>query len=160
MTAAKVEEVIPKYHEHVDAAVEQSENIQAAAKLLEKWARKDPGLRNYLLEPWLPRACYGAVTQRQRSNRRTIWTAANYTKGGHGARVLQHAKGLMDFPLPNGTKLCDAAKSDLDEAIKFYREQSDDMAAKANWFERIASKIGKRKVKDVLSEDELRDLKK
>jgi len=150
---------IPDHADTARDAVEQTATVYDAQALLERWAQRDPSLYNYITQPWLSRACYELVRKVQRSNRAAIWTAPNYTQGGNGQRVLNHARTLLDFPLPNGIKLRDAKKGDLEEAAWFYREQSEDMDSKAKWLAAIAEKVGRKKVSSVFTAEQLAAMK-
>lgn len=140
-------------------ALALTDNVGEAAKLLEDWAQKNNELMRYLTEPFLKQACYEAVRTECRDKREKIWTAPNYTKGGNGHRVMNHAVSLMDFPLPNGKRLQDAKRSDLLEATEFYSKQAKNMQHKSNWLQRIAERVGRKTVKNAFSEEELAKLK-
>lgn len=144
--------------QRVRDAVAQSPDTRSAADLLESWARSDRELFDYLVKPWLTRACEEAVRTVTRSERAAIcrsWTAPNYTLGGNGHRVHTLGRSLLDFPLPGGMRLRDARKDDLLGAVKFYRSQAVDMAAKASWLEAIAERVGRKQVGNVFDDETL-----
>ena len=157
--AAIAEAVQNTYPEIVRYIVDNAPTLQDAVNQIEERAKRDPGLKAYLTDPWLRRACEDAAGKMQRHNRDAAWTAPNYDPGGNGSRVLTHARTLLDFPLPNGVKLRDAKKGDLEEAARFYREQAEDMAAKAQWLDAIAAKVGRKKVASVFDADALQRLR-
>lgn len=159
---AQTAEVLNTPAQRVRDAVEQSPDTRSAAALLESWARIDRALFDYLTKPWLSRACDEAVRGVTRNERAAIcrpWTAPNYTLGGNGHRVHTLARSLLDFPLPGGMRLRDARKDDLLGASKFYRTQAVDMAAKADWLESIAERVGRKQVGNVFSDETLPPLK-
>lgn len=140
-------------------AVEQTDTTTEAADLLERWAKQMPSLKAYLLDPWLEKACYQAVSGVHRQNRSVIWTAPNYAKGGNGKRVIAHGKSLLDFPLPGGMLLRDSKQKDLEAAAKLYEQRAQDESAKAAWLRRIAEKVGRKKVESVFSAEQLQALR-
>ena len=148
-----------KPSELVNYAFSESADVHEATNKLERWAKSNRDLYEYLTAPYLSRACYDAVRSCCRHDRKALYTAPNYTKGGNGDRVHQHAHSLLDFPLPGGKRLRDATRADLEAAANFYRQQAKDMANKADWLEAIAAKVGKKKVGSVLSAEALRSLK-
>lgn len=143
----------------IQSIIDHASDVADASRKLEEAARSDRELRDYLTEPYLKQACYNAVRSHYRVERREIWTAPNYTKGGNGQRVEQHARTLLDFPLPNGKRLRDATREDLLSAAEFYRRQSEDMAQKAHWLERIAEKTGRKKVGAALTVKQIESLR-
>lgn len=140
-------------------AYDGSPDVATATEKLEKWARKDKALYDYLTDPYLSQACYNAIRGLCRSERRLIYTAPNYTKGGNGHRVEIHGRSLLDFPLPGGKRLRDATRQDLLEAADFYRKQAADMASKAAWLEKISERVGKKTVGEKLTSEQLEALK-
>jgi len=145
--------------EKIRSIIESATDVSEASRMLEEEARKDADLYNHLTEPFLARACYDAVRTEYQSERKQIWTAPNYTEGGNGHRVKEHARTLLDFPLPNGKRMRDATKADLLEASEFYRKQAADMARKARWLEQVAESVGKKKVGNALSAEDLEQMR-
>ena len=135
-------------------------NTVEAVQQLERYALQDVDVSSALLSPLLRQACYDAIRAVCRKERRAIWTAPNYSKGGNGGRVHEHASRLMDFILPNGIRLGEARRDEVMAATDFYRKQASDMSYKARWLEAIADKVeGKKMVKSCLSESDLMKLK-
>lgn len=145
--------------ETIRQIIDSASDVADATEKLEAAARKDKALREYLTEPYLSRACYEAVRSEYRAERAVLWTAPNYTQGGNGNRVREHARSLLDFPLPNGKRLRDAKRADLLEAAEFYAKQAANMQSKADWLSRIAEIVGRRKVENALSEHDVAALR-
>lgn len=142
------------------AALNETNDVAMAAKLLEVRAKKDPVLFRALTEPTLASICYDMVRGESQQQRRVAWTAPNYDAGGGGDRVLAHAeKTLLDFRLPNGMLLRDAKRADLMAAAQFYRAQALDMAHKAAWLDRVAEAVGNKAVGKALNADQLAQLR-
>lgn len=147
-------------HAKVKKIYDNNPNVIEAAKALEQAAKADNELREYLLSPYLSKACYDAVRKCSQSERKIIWTAPNYTKSGNGHRVKEHAISLLDFPLPNGMRIRFANKQDVLDASDFYDKQAADMRAKQKWLSRVADKLeGKRTVGQTFSAEQLEALK-
>lgn len=141
-------------------AMEQCDgDVLKATEYLEQTARKDVGVWKALTEGLLRNACYDACRGICRSERRIIWNSPNYSAGGNGERVKQHAETLMDWPLPGGMKLRDATKKDLLEASTFYQKQASKMAAISGWLGAIANKVKTKTVGETLTDEQLRKLR-
>lgn len=145
--------------QQVQQALDEAGSVMDAAERLEQWAHKDRALYDFLTAPWLARAAYDAVRKVSQDTRKGIWTAPNYEPSAGGDRVRAHARTLLDFPLPDGTPLREATRAKLVQAVSFYREQSEDMAHKARWLDRVAQRTGRKKVGNALTLSELEQLK-
>ena len=152
---SKVVEMEFSLHKYVSAAVDETNDIQSAAKQLELWALENDALYRAVTAPALSSMCYDAVSMRTRMNRRQTW---NQEQGG--SRVLAHAALLMDFPLVGGMRLSVARKNDVIDAADFYDTQASDMTSKAVWLRAVAKRLGAKQVKDVFNEEKLRKLQK
>ena len=130
-------------------------NVAEASKILEKTCRQNTEAWLSVTEPVLSSACYNAVRGICQEERRAIWYSPNYSAGGNGDRVVNHAKSLMDWPLPGGMRLRDAKANDLIAAAEFYRKQAQQMFDVAGFLEKIAEKVGRKKVENALTEAEL-----
>ena len=131
-----------------------------ATAILEEHAKRDVNIANDLLMPLLRQACYDAIRSVCRRERRDIWTAPNYTKGGNGQRVTQLASRLMDFPLPGGLPLAKAKREDLEQAVDFYGKQAQRMAQIREWLHKVAERVdGRKMVKTCLTEQQLAELR-
>ena len=133
-------------------------DLSKATEKMEKAVRANPTLFNELMWPLVHDACYDKLRSLVRTDREKIWTAPNYTQGGNGRRLHALASTLLDFPLPNGKRMRDASKADLVEAATFYGTQAKDMSHKARWLDAIAARVGRKKVGDVLSAEQLAKL--
>ena len=142
-------------HKYVSAAVEETDDTQAAAKKLEVWALENDALYRAITGPALEHMCYDIVRNKTQMIRRQIW---NQDQGG--SRVHAHASLLMDFPLIGGKTLRIAMKVDVIEAADFYKAQASDMQFKYLWLLAVAKKLGTKTVEDVFTEEKLRKLQK
>lgn len=145
--------------ETINEIIQTAADVAEATQELMDAAKNNHELYVYLTEPFLQQACYNVVRSRYRSERRQLWTAPNYDQGGNGHRVREHARSLLDFPLPNGKRLRDATRADLLEAAEFYGKQAANMTAKAEWLQRVADIIGRKRVENALSEQQLQALR-
>lgn len=143
IAAVKIKEAPPLVDLARQALADAGGDVVQASKLLEDIARKNMRVWVDLTEQLLSQACYQAVSAQIRQERRQIWTAANYSKGGNGDRVRAHANSLLDFLLPGGMRLRDATASDVLEAAGVYRRQAVDMTAKADWLFKVAERCGR-----------------
>ncbi len=142
------------------ALSEANGDAAKATAILEEHAKRDVNLANELVMPLLRQACYDAIRAVCRSERRNIWTAPNYTKGGNGQRVTQLASRLMDFPLPGGLPLAKATRQDLEHAVDFYGKQAQRMAQIREWLHKVAERVdGRKMVKSCLTEQQLAELR-
>ncbi len=139
-------------------ALAETDNIVAAAKLLEQWAVTDQTLQFNLTEPYLPTACYEAIRRQSHREREIVWLPPNYTKGGNGQRILEYTKSLLDFRLPNGMRLRDAKKADLIEARDFYSKQAANMQHKVRWLDSIIRQVGRKTAGNAFTDMKLREL--
>lgn len=137
-------------------------DVHKASTVLEKRVRKEPDLREALTEPLIASACFDAVRAVCRKQRRIVWSPPTSPASASAGqdRVVHLAAGtLMMFPLPGGKRLGDATREDVAAAGQFYAAQSADMAHKARWLQLVAQSLpDKKKVRDVLSDERLRDL--
>lgn len=148
------------------AALEANAGDQVkAARALEEKVRKDSALRKHLLEPLITYACHQAVGIQIRQHRGRVWNGPRAVPKGAGDRAGRlealAVEMLSSFPLPGGLPLAEATREDLAAAADFYAKQATDMAHKGRWLQLIGQSVpdGKR-VRDVLTEDRLRELKK
>ncbi len=142
-------------------AMEGTATTAEAAKRLYEAAQADPELYRKVMAPFEMSACMDAINMVRRNERAAIWAAPQKeSKPNTSPKVMARANSytLLDFPLPGGLRLADATKADLVEAAKVYRTQANDMARKANWLEAIAGKIGKKRVGNALSVQDLEAL--
>ena len=136
-------------------------DVRAAVPLMLERVRKNRALRDALTEPLLSDACYGAIRNECRIQRRDVWTPPNYSKGGNGARVIALATSLLDFPLLGGMRLADATREQVQKSAEFYASQSADMGHKARWLQLIAQSVpDEKRVADVLDEARLAELRR
>lgn len=163
-TAAK-----PSQDPHTDivadaalAALEKSGgNQMEAAKALAARAKRVPEIKAALLEPLLEYACAQAVGVQIRRFRERVWNPPEAPANDRSAALqLMAAEMLSNFPLPGGMMLGDATRADIAKAAHFYETQAKDMAHKGRWLQLVGQGLpdGKR-VRDVLSEDRLHELK-
>lgn len=136
-------------------------NVIEATRLMEQEIRNNMSKYRALMDPLVSEACYSAITALQRGNRKTIWTAPNYTAGGNGKRVHALSAGnLLMFPLPSGQALGSATKAEVLEAAKFYDSQALNMKTKAHWLLLVAKRLrGRTPVAKVFTNEALQTLK-
>lgn len=136
-------------------------DVRAAVPVMLARVKANRELRDALTAPLLSNACYDAIAQECRVQRRHIWTAPNYAPGGNGARVIALATSLLDFPLPGGKRLADATRAEVAHAAEFYVSQAADMNHKGRWLRLVAQSVrDDQRVADALDETRLAELQK
>lgn len=141
---------------------------EAADRLLAR-AKADPALYQMLMAPMEEAAALRAVNGAVGSQRYSVWTAGNRsaaqaaaTAGSDRLKRAVHPNSytMLDFrlPGPGNVLLRDAKKSDLVEAVKYYRHLSSDAGHKARWLEALADRVGRKRVGNALSLDEIERL--
>ena len=134
-------------------------DLSAATDKMEARVRQDDFLFRSLMSPLVRQACYDALRSQVRKDRAKIWTAPNYTQGGNGQRLEALATTLLDFRLPHASiALRDAKREDVEAAAQWYESSASNMAHKARWLRAVAEKIGKAKVGNKLTAEQLADL--
>lgn len=133
-------------------------DIHAAQKMMEDMVNGHPPLFHNLMQPLVATACYDALRGVIRTDRKKVWTAPNYTKGGNGSRLETLGMTLLDFPLPNGMPLRKATKADVLDGANFYATQAKDMDHKSKWLEAIAAKVGNKTVGEKFTAEKLQAL--
>lgn len=152
---------IERLHKIATECARQGANNEAACAMLAEAVAADAGLRELLLTPWEPHAIRDLIGEKRRRDRAVIWSRPKAAD----ARVdlLRRASvrmSLMDFPLPNGTRLGNATGEDLAEGSATYKAQASDMAAKAKWLDLIAAGLPEGKtVGEALTETDLERLR-
>ena len=142
------------------AMAQAGDDVGEAARILEQWARKNTRVWKAVTEDFLAQGCYSVVRGVCRQERRAIWHSPGYDKGGAGSRVRNHARSILDLPLPGGKRLRDATRDDLHQASEFYSRQARQMAVMEEFLASVAAKIkGRKTVGDVLSEKQLETMK-
>ena len=99
----------------------------------------------------------------QRHDRADVWHRGGHLQvvddGTKSTANIRSLRSLYEFPLIRGVKLADATVEDLDESIKFYTAQADNMHAKAAFLTRVRDRLGNHEtVRDALSADDLEGL--
>lgn len=133
-------------------------DLSAATDLMHARVLRDDYLLRVLMSPLVRQACYDTLRQNLRSERREVWTAPNYTKGGNGQRLEALATTLLDFRLPLGIILRDAKRDDVEAAAQWYETSAGNMHHKARWLRAIAEKLGRGKVGSKLTAEQLAEL--
>lgn len=134
-------------------------DVVAATDRMEKRVRAERDLFHELMAPLVRNACYDALRKAVQDERRTIWTAPNYTKGGNGDRLVSASLTLLDFRLPhNLLPLRDAGKDDLVAGADWYESQANNMRHKARWLRAVAAKVGNKVVGQKFTAEKLAEL--
>ena len=144
-------------------------DVKLAAEAMEQKVRKDRALRDALTDPLLAGACWAAVSQQMRMQRRTIWNApivANEPKPQapavreHIDRVVHLATGTLSmFPLPGGKRLAEATREEIVAGAEFYSQRAADAGHKARWLQLVAQSVPSGKTAgDVLTDERLAEL--
>lgn len=139
---------------------EASADVREAANRLEEEAKRNTQLYQYLVAPYLSRACYEAITRACRKERQVVWAPPVYRKTSVTERKRENANyQLMNFPLPGGKRLQLANAAEVRDAAMFYNKQAVDMSGKAKWLAAIAERIGDKTVGEALTEQDLQDMR-
>lgn len=134
-------------------------DVVSATDKMEKRVRAERDLFHELMAPLVRNACYDALRKSVQDERRTIWTAPNYTKGGNGDRLVSASLTLLDFRLPhNLLPLRDAGKGDLVAGADWYESQANNMQHKARWLRAVAAKVGNKVVGQKFTAEKLAEL--
>lgn len=134
-------------------------DVVSATDEMEKRVRAERDLFHELMAPLVRNACYDALRKAVQDERRTIWTAPNYTKGGNGDRLVSASLTLLDFRLPhNLLPLRDAGKDDLVAGADWYESQANNMQHKARWLRAVAAKVGNKVVGQKFTAEKLAEL--
>lgn len=134
-------------------------DVVSATDKMERRVRAERDLFYALMDPLVRKACYDVLREVVRDERRTIWTAPNYTKGGNGDRLVSASLTLLDFRLPhNLLPLREAGKDDLVAGADWYESQANNMQHKARWLRAVAAKVGNKVVGEKFTAEELAKL--
>lgn len=135
-------------------------DVVTATNALEALARGNPEVWMSITDSLLRDACYNQITALCRRERRKIWSAPAPDTKSQSNRVVNHAKSILDFPLPGGKRLRDATKEDLSAASSFYQKQAAKMSSISEWLSSVAKRVKKgATVGDCLSEKQLHRMK-
>ncbi len=136
-------------------------DVQLATMHMVQRCQSDDALREAVISTLLRQACYQAVTAVNRAERKTIWQQSEQVARANAARVgILAQSNLLAFPLPGGMMLADATRDDVEAAAYGFRDQADDMHAKAAWLFAVKEEVPDGKlVRDVLSEARLQELR-
>jgi hypothetical protein len=138
-----------------EAYNEASGDLEAAQALMEKRAKREPGLRGLLVK-W---ACHEAIRAAGRRFRDQVWNhpvepIVDHERDQRRVRALA-AGTLMMFPLPGGKLLADATGDEVLSVAATFEAQATDMATKARWLFLVGKAAGHRKVGRALTEEKL-----
>ena len=170
MTNAKKAEVEPDIVAQAAARALDDANgdLQDATERMRTAVEGSDELREAITRPLLREACYNAVREQMRGERRSIWADARLTPKPapvdtkrQASRVVQLAQGtLLMFPLPGGVRLKDATGRQIAEAADFYARQARDMDTKARWLRLVAQSVPDSAVAgDVMTDARLAELR-
>lgn len=156
----------PSIHSIAEQALKKGgKNILRATAAMEKMVRNDLGIYRLLMDPLVRNACYQAVSSLHRRDNGKCWHTAQPSESDERSRVVALSSGtaasLLNFTINGGTRLGDAVVEDLEQAIHFYRSQSQDMGIKAAWLSLIRERLPEGKtVKQAFKEKQLAALKR
>lgn len=159
----------PLHVQKAELAYGRTGEYDAAAKLLEKWAREDTDLWLALTESILSTTCRNAVRDVGIKRRAEVWDNVPDTpqipvpqdQQGGRLRTIASKMSLLMFPMLDGKVLGDSTRDDVMAMADWYRRRAKNMAHKAKWLELIAEQLtGKRHVKSCFSEQDLVALRK
>lgn len=159
--AEKVTETATIYDLALDSLEAEGGDVKAAAKRLADRLIADAELLNSVLVDVVEMAVSKAVDSKNTHLRSKIWRQSN----NGPAQIVALANGifnsLYDFPLAGGVKLGDATKDQVMAQANSYGTVIQDISVKRRFMLAVAEKLTGPavKVRDVLSEDELRTLK-
>lgn len=108
--------------------------------------------------------CYEAVAGQIRATRRVVWATPQPTTEERRAKIDALAAGtaltLLDFQLPGGKRLGDAARSEVAEAADVFGKMARDLSWKSRWLEHVAQSLPEGSlVRDVMSAERLEELR-
>lgn len=101
----------------------------------------------------LDAAAYEAVTSIQRGQRKAIWRTPNHQTESVRDRLISSGDKLtlMDFPMRSGRRLADADGAEVQSDAEAYLSTANDALMKSQWLRRIATAVGDKIVRDVLT---------
>ncbi len=131
-------------------------NWEAAAKLMRTRLDKNPGLFRELIEPMIEEAIWRNIRHVAHTDRRAYSVSANADSAdGLRAMALTEYKKWLDYPLSGGVKLGDAGREKLLIESEMHDGFARGNAAKAKWLAEIAKRIDGRRVRDVLTDQQV-----
>lgn len=154
----------------IQMAVDRHNEKTSAVDALVELAEGNTSLRNHLIQL----GAKAAVGERIRSDnakifqdcpdanvaapRPLVMKEPQLVSSAHRARIIKTAATLqlMAVTLPNGVRMANARKADIENAVAVYQPQAQDMLHKAAYYRAVASKLpdGKR-VDEVFNNDTL-----
>lgn len=128
----------------VRRALEQTDDLQSAARALLAMCRSRPALYRVLMAQHEYDAARAAVGRLASHNRRLILSrpadpAPANKRAMHLAQVTSSA--FLDFRLPGGRRLGQATAEQVREGAAFYIGRADDAYRKGTWLARIAKAL-------------------
>lgn len=150
-----------------ESALDQAkQDVLAATAIMVEHIQGDDTLYHLLMDKLLRTACYDVIAALCRQRNQVIWetprrTAAEEAKSvSAAASAAKHA--LMNTILPDGVRLGDALKEDVEAHADFYLKQGKTMLVKGQWLTLIAKAMDghtKTPVKKILTETKLQNLR-
>lgn len=147
-----------------DAVERHPGDLASAWKAMVSVVRGDPRLREAVFEVLVTEACHDRVRRRLQLKNQSRWHQTDFVDRapGRGERLRTAAKSsrhfrLMDYTLIGGTPLGEARKAEVLKNAKFHGKQGKRMLQTEVWLMMVAEHMkDKDRVRDVLSEDDLR----
>ncbi len=153
----------------IQMAVDRHSEKTSAVEALIEAAESNTSLRNHLIQL----GAKAAVGERIRNDnakifqdcpdanvaaRPLVMKEPQLVSSAHRARIIKTAATLqlMAVTLPNGVRMANARKADIENAVAVYQPQAQDMLHKAAYYRAVAAKLpdGKR-VDEVFTNDSL-----
>ncbi|MCZ4500998.1 MAG: hypothetical protein JWQ74_3553 [Marmoricola sp.] len=124
-----------------------------AIAILDARLKKDSELRKTLISEAVLEAARQSISIAHRNDRAAIVRSVGSSRAAVEALAGGIMRGLLDFPLMDGTKLRDASKDDLAPAISHYQSQAATMTHRARWLVAIEKLVpAQGRVGDVVDE--------
>lgn len=152
--------VIPTLDELASEAMEAANNdITSAATLLVDRLLSEPVLQNRYASSMLLQGCRSKCSA-MRSKTRTLIldgglsTISSTTARGILAAIVHDTEALLNFPLPDGSKLRQATRPLLLNVVNTYGKQAQTMMVRRQWFLLMAQQMPDdlKRIEDVMDE--------
>jgi hypothetical protein len=145
-------------------------HLHEAAEAMTEMVRGDPRLREAMLEVLVKEACHDRIRRRLQVANQSAWHQTDpFDPTSRGDRLKRAAKTsryyrLMDYNLMGGVPLSLATRVQVENNAHFQDRQANRMAQTALWLGLIKDRMDptkkKQVVRDVLTEEDLRELQR
>ena len=150
------------YQLAVGALADNANNADIAEEFVFSLLLNDQALLRSLVRSAVKSAVTTNVGKAIRNQREVIFDKAR--AAAHGKRIaLAHIESVkssfLDFPLADGTRLRDATRVEVLEAVARYEKQSETMAHRARWLRALADIVpAGRRIGDFIDEGKAKEL--